>query len=110
MKFYDVASYYSRVTYVFSWHNFMMSGNTWNRFDADLQAKIKAAAEVAQDYEREMFVAQEAALFDELQNDFGVEVVTPADIDQWREGVKSVYEKNADEVGGMNLILEIGTY
>lgn len=110
MKFYDVAPYFSRITYVFSWHNFMMSGNTWKKLDADLQTKIKKAAAIAQDYERELFVAQEKALFDELKNDFGVKVSAPADIKLWREGIKSVYEKNAESVGGMDLILKIANY
>ncbi|MBU8912849.1 MAG: TRAP transporter substrate-binding protein [Spirochaetales bacterium] len=110
MKFYDVATYYSRINYVFSWHNFMMSGNTWNEFDAELQAKIMDAAEIAQDYERAVFVEQEAALFDELSSQYGVQVVIPEDIDLWREQVLPVYEKNADEVGGMDLIREIMSY
>ncbi len=110
MKFYDTATYYSRINYVFSWHNFMMSGSTWDGFDAELQAKIMDAAEIAQDYERELFVEQEAALFDELTSQYGVQVVSPADIDLWRERVLPVYEKNADAVGGMDLIREIMSY
>ena len=88
----------------------MMSNNTWKKLDADLQTKIKKAAAIAQDYERELFVNQEKALFDELKNDFGVKVSAPADIKLWREGIKSVYEKNAESVGGMDLILKIADY
>jgi len=107
MKFYDVAPYYTRINYVFSWHNFMISGITWNKLDSDLQKKVKEVAVIAQNYERKIFVEQEKALFDKLVNEHGVKLTVPEDIDEWREMVKVVYEKNADNVGGIDYINKI---
>ncbi len=106
MKFYDSAPNYTRVNYVCSWHCFMMSKKTWDKLDDDVQLDVMAAARIAVAYERKLFVDMEKSLFDDLEKNYGVTIYYP-DLDRWREKIKSVYEKNAENMGGMELINEI---
>jgi len=109
MKFYDNAPYYTRVNYVLSLHCFMMSKKTWDKLDDDVQLDVMAAARIAGAYERKLFVDMEKSLFDDLEKNYGVTIYYP-DLDKWREKIKSVYEKNAEKMGGMELINEIKNF
>jgi len=107
MKFFESSPHYTRISYVFSWHNFMMSKKTWNKLPNDVRLAVMAAAGVAQEYERRLFVDEEKGLFKDLQDKYGVHIYHPADLNKWRTGISSVYEKNAKKVGGMDYIKEI---
>ena len=104
MKFYDSCLNYAKISYVFSWHNFMISKITWDKMDKDLQEKVLKAGKIAQDYERELFLEDEKVLFDKLSNEHNVEIVVPADIAKWKETAYKVYEKKAADFGGMDFI------
>ena len=106
MKFYDSAPHYTRINYVCSWHCFMMSKKTWDKLDDDVRLDVMAAARIAGAYERKLFVDMEKSLFDDLEKNYGVTIYYP-DLDRWTEKIKSVYEKNAENMGGMELINEI---
>jgi len=106
MKFYDSAPHYTRVNYVSSWHCFMMSKKTWDKLDDDVRLDVMAAARIAGAYERKLFVDMEKSLFGDLEKNYGVTIYYP-DLDKWTEKIKSVYEKNAENMGGMELINEI---
>jgi tripartite ATP-independent transporter DctP family solute receptor len=107
MKFFDSSPHYTRINYVFSWHNFMMSKNKWNKLPSDVKKDVMAAAEIAQAYERKLFVDEEKSLFKDLEQNFGVNIYHPKDLKQWRENIKSVYDENAANVGGMDYIRKI---
>ena len=107
MKFFDSSPNFTRINYVFSWHNFMMSKRTWDKLPKKVQADVMTSAKIAQDYERQLFVDTEKSLFKDLQENHGVTLYHPRDIDQWRQAVLSVYEKNAEKVGGMDYIKKI---
>ncbi|MGD2270209.1 MAG: TRAP transporter substrate-binding protein [Desulfobacterales bacterium] len=107
MKFFDSSPHYTRINYVFSWHNFMMSKNKWNKLPADVKKDVMAAAEIAQAYERKLFVDEEKSLFKDLEQSHGVNIYHPKDLKQWRENIRSVYDENAASVGGMDYIRKI---
>jgi tripartite ATP-independent transporter DctP family solute receptor len=107
MKFFESSPNYTRISYVFSWHNFMISKNKWNKLPADVKKDIMAAAKIAQDYERELFVNEEKSLFKNLEQKHGVKLFYPKDLDQWRSKIKNVYDENASKVGGMDYIKKI---
>ncbi|MCJ7772130.1 MAG: TRAP transporter substrate-binding protein [Desulfobacterales bacterium] len=107
MKFFDSSPHYTRINYVFSWHNFMMSKLTWNKLSSAVQKDIMEAAALAQAYERKLFVETEKNLFDDLAKNYGVKIYFPPNMDKWREKIKNVYEGNAKSVGGMDLIKQI---
>lgn len=107
MKFFDSSPHYTRINYVFSWHNFMMSKNKWNKLPADVKKDVMAASEIAQAYERKLFVDEEKSLFKDLEQNYGVKIYQPKDLKQWRENIKSVYDENAASVGGMDYIRKI---
>jgi TRAP-type C4-dicarboxylate transport system substrate-binding protein len=66
-----------------------------------------ASAEMAQAYERKLFVDTEKSLFEDLKTNYGVKIYSPPDLDQWQEKIQNVYESNADKVGGMDHIKQI---
>ena len=106
MKFYDSSPHFSRIRYVFSWHNVMMSKRTWAKLSEAERGAVLAAAKVAVAFERKEFLAQEQALFDELTKR-GVKIHTPPDVAEWAKRAEPVYQKHAQEVGGMELINRI---
>ncbi len=109
MSFYKDAPYFTRLAYIFSWHNFMMSKKTFDSLTADQQKAVLEAGKAAEAYERKEFIAQEAALFDDLKAK-GATIIMPEDRADWVARVQTVYEKNADKVGGMDRIRRIMGY
>ena len=107
MKFFESSPHYTRINYVFSWHNFMMSKIKWNKLPDDVKKDILDVAKIAQDYERKLFVKEEKSLFNDLAQNYGVNIYTPKDLDQWREKIIGVYKGNADKVGGMDYIKKV---
>ena len=104
MGFYDPSPHVTVINYIFSWHNFMMSAQTWNELPADIQEMVKDAAEIAGQWEREYVKNLELELIDTLEREHGVIVHYPEDIDRWRNSVRDIYEKRAADLGGMELI------
>jgi TRAP-type transport system periplasmic protein len=103
MTFYKDAPYFTRLAYIFSWHNFMMSKKTWDKLNAAQQKAIMKAGKVAEAHERAVFLKQEAALFGDLKAK-GAEIINPKDRADWVKKISSVYDKNAAKVGGRDKI------
>jgi TRAP-type C4-dicarboxylate transport system substrate-binding protein len=85
----------------------MISKKTWDKLPNDVRLAVMASAGIAQEYERRLFVDEEKSLFKDLQDKYGVHIYHPADLNKWRTGISSVYEKNAKKVGGMDYIKKI---
>ena len=103
MTFYKDAKYFTRLAYIFSWHNFMMSKKIFDGLTPVQQRAVKDAGKIAEVYERKVFLDQEAALFEELKGK-GAEIIVPADRAKWVETISSVYDSNAAKVGGRDRI------
>ncbi len=106
MGFDVLAPNYSRAGYIYSWHNFLISETAFNRLNEEQKAAVLEAAEIAVQFERETFLAQEAALMDELR-ELGVDVHEVTDLPNWADKVQDVYEESAEESGGMDWINRI---
>jgi TRAP-type transport system periplasmic protein len=109
MTFYNDAKYFTRLAYIFSWHNFMMSKTVFDSLTPVQQTAVLDAAKIAEGYERSVFLEQEAALFGELASK-GAEIITPSDRAKWVETISSVYDDNAEKVGGRDRIDRILNY
>ncbi len=109
MGFYKDTKYFTRLAYIFSWHNFMMSKITFDSLTDNQRSAVLDAAKIAETYERTAFLNQEAALFSDLASK-GAEIIVPEDREKWVAKVKDVYAKNADDVGGLERIEEIQKY
>ncbi len=103
MTFYKDAKYFTRLTYIVSWHNFMMSKITFDSLSPAQKQAVLDSGKVAEIYERQVFIDQEKALFEELKAK-GAEIIVPSDRDKWVETIASVYDKNAEKVGGRDRI------
>ena len=103
MTFYKDAKYFTRLTYIVSWHNFMMSKITYDSLSPEQKQAVLDSGKIAEIYERQVFIDQEKALFDELTAK-GAEIVVPSDRAKWVETISSVYDKNAEKVGGRDRI------
>jgi tripartite ATP-independent transporter DctP family solute receptor len=106
MNFDRVAPHYTRINYILSWHNLMMSELTFDRLTPAQQEAVVEAGRIAAQYERELFIAQENALFEELKG-MGVSIHTPTDASDWSARAASVLAAQADNVGGMAWIERI---
>lgn len=104
MAFYGPSPHITEIEYVFSWHNFMMSKRSWQKLTEDQRSVILQAAEVAKDWERQYVKEFEQNLMTKLEQENGAFIYQAEDIEKWREAVIPVFEKNAKEVGGMELI------
>ncbi len=99
MNFNTVAPHYTRINYIFSWHNFMMAKSSFDALNPEQQQAVLEAADVAVRYERELFLERENALFDQLA-EMGVTIHEPADAALWAERATTVLDSQADQVGG----------
>ena len=109
MGFDSLAPHFTRINYIYSWHNVMMAETTWESLTADQQKAVREAASTAIAYEREIFMEQEAKLMEDLRAR-GVDIHQPDNIQEWRAAAESVYKQHADDVGGMEWIKRIRNY
>jgi len=109
MAFYEDTKYFTRLAYIFSWHNLMMSKITFDGLTEAQQSAVLDAAKIAETYERTAFLDQEAALFADLATK-GAEIIAPEDRADWIAQIKDVYAQNADELGGLERIEAIQNY
>ncbi|MBN9672102.1 TRAP transporter substrate-binding protein [Roseibium aggregatum] len=109
MAFYEDTKYFTRLAYIFSWHNLMMSKITFDGLSKEQQSAVLDAAKIAESYERTAFLDQEAALFADLATK-GAEIITPEDRADWIARIKDVYAQNADDLGGLDRIEAIQNY
>lgn len=106
MTFYKDAKYFTRLAYIISWHNVMMSKKVFDSLTPAQRQAVLDAGKIAEVYERQVFLDQEAALYKELRA-LGAEIIDPADRPDWVAKIQSVYEKSAAKVGGMDRINKI---
>lgn len=99
MNFNQVAPHFTRINYILSWHNLMMSKAKFDQLTSAQQEAVLEAGDIAAKYERELFLQREAELFDELQQ-MGVEIYTPTDAPEWSAQAADVIAAEADNVGG----------
>lgn len=103
MGFDELTSNFTRINYIYSWHNVLIGEMAWLALDEAQREAIREAADIAIEYERETFLAQEEALMEELR-ERGVNVLEVLDIERWREAAESVYARHAETVGGIEWI------
>ncbi|NDW00925.1 TRAP transporter substrate-binding protein [Salipiger sp. PrR002] len=65
-NFNEVQGYVNKTEHVRSWIYLTISEMAWNQMSEEDQANVMEAAKRAQDYERELFLADEAQLVDQL--------------------------------------------
>ncbi|WP_346910225.1 TRAP transporter substrate-binding protein [uncultured Roseibium sp.] len=109
MAFYKDTKHFTRLAYIFSWHNLMMSKITFDGLTEAQQKAVLDSAKIAETYERVTFLDQEAALFKDL-SEKGADIITPEDRADWIARIKDVYANNADEIGGLERIEAIQNY
>lgn len=103
MGFDALAPHFTRINYIFSWHNFIMGAGTFDTLTSEQQEAVLEAGGIAAQYEREIFLAQEEELFDILR-EAGVTIHEPSDFDAWIERIEPIFEAQAPNVGGMEWI------
>ncbi len=103
MGFDALAPHFTRINYIFSWHNFIMGAGTFDTLTSEQQEAVLEAGDIAAQYEREIFLAQEEELFDILR-EAGVTIHEPSDFDAWIERIEPIFEAQAPNVGGMEWI------
>lgn len=109
MAFYKDSKYFTRLAYIFNWHNLMMSKITFDGLTPVQQKAVLDAGKIAEAFERTTFLNQEAALYKDLSSK-GADIITPEDRAAWIAKTKDVYLKNAKDAGGMERIETIQNY
>lgn len=109
MGFDDLAENFTQVNYIFSWHNVLMSEMAYEDLTDEQRDAVRKAAGIAIAYQRDTFLGQESELLDELRGR-GVNVLDVEDMDRWRDAVQAVYERHAEDVGGLEWIDRIRKY
>ncbi len=104
-KFYEVTKYVSLTGHMYLPTALIFSRKIYDKLPADIQTAIFMAARAATPYEREMMnVKTEEALV--FLKEKGIEF-HEVDKKPFQDAVKSVYEKNAERVGGMRAIEQV---
>lgn len=110
-KFYDVSKYMTVSNHGYLGYLVVMSKKFWNSLPADLQADVKQAMKEATAKEREYAVELDKSQFAEIEKyakDTGkleITVLTPAQRDEWRKVMSTIYPKFYDnKVIGKDLI------
>lgn len=106
MGFDALAPHFTRINYIFSWHNFILAASTFDALDEAQQAAVLEAGDIAVRFQREVFLAQEEALFEELMAE-GITIHEPADMDDWIALIEPLFEAQAPELGGIDWINRI---
>ncbi|MDW7675965.1 MAG: TRAP transporter substrate-binding protein [Bacillota bacterium] len=96
-RLYEVQQHLSMTNHNYSPMVLMISKQVWDSFPEDIQVTFKELALKYGEIEREMLMEAELAYMDEMTEQ-GMTVSNP-DTTLFREKVKSVYDKYADEIG-----------
>ena len=105
-KSYETAKYYT-LTKHFNMPGSVAVNSEWfNGLPPDYQNAMMEAADEARVWFDETFDADEAGALAKLY-DLGMEINENPDIDPFREAVRPVYDKYAEDVGGWDLINEV---
>ena len=101
-KFYEVTKYVSFTKHMFLANVLIMSKKHYDKFSPAIQTAIWEAAEAAKMAERKALEDMTNSLQSQLEGK-GLEFYN-VDQKPFMDGVKGVYEKNAEKVGGMELV------
>ena len=107
-KFYEVTKYYSLTEHLIGAAPFIFSKKRYDSLPAHIQVAVLNAGAAAEAAERE---AQQSFVDDAIiqLKASGIEFIT-VDKDLFKAKVQPVYEKYADQVGGMDLINLVSNY
>jgi len=104
-KFYEVTKYVSLTGHMFLPAALLLSRKIYNELPADVQTAVFAAGRAATAYEREVINGKTDQALEFLKGK-GIEFFE-VDKKPFQEAVTSVYEKNAERVGGMAAIEQV---
>lgn len=105
-KFYEVTKYVSLTGHMYLPAALIFSRKVYDTLPTDVQTAIFAAGRAATAHEREVINVKTAEALEYLKGQ-GIEFFE-VDKGPFQEAVKSVYEKNAERVGGMAAIEQVG--
>lgn len=91
-SFYEVAPNFVLDAHTYSPGMLVISDRTWEKFSEEDQKLLKECGKELELYNKSFTEDEEQRLLDELKN-YGIDVVTPQNPEEWRERVKPVYEK-----------------
>lgn len=91
-KFYKEASYYIKSYHMYSPGIVVMSEITWNNLSKEDREIIKEAALKAEEYNKSEVERAEIEAYAALET-FGVQVIIPYDIAEWKKAAISIYDK-----------------
>jgi tripartite ATP-independent transporter DctP family solute receptor len=106
-KFYEVTKYVSLTGHMYLPTALLFSRKIYNKLPADIQTAIFAAGAAATAHERKVINTKTEEALTFLKGK-GVEFFE-VDKGPFQEAVKSVYEKNAERVGGMAAIEQVSS-
>ncbi|MCW3489415.1 TRAP transporter substrate-binding protein [Dethiobacter alkaliphilus] len=101
----EVTTYGSLTKQFYSAVPLLVSESVFSNLTADQQAALQEAAIEARDYQREIIREREAQFLNKME-EAGV-IFNEPDLAPFREIVQPLYEKYADEIGGMDLIQQV---
>jgi tripartite ATP-independent transporter DctP family solute receptor len=104
-NFYEVTKYVSLTGHMYLAAGLICSNKVISKLPEDIQAKVREAAEAATAEQRSAMMKMTDEALATLKSK-GIEFET-VDVSLFRDKVSSVYEKNADKVGGMAAIEEL---
>jgi len=107
-KFYEVTKYVSLTNHMYVVVGLIFSRKIYDRLPPDVQAAVLKAGRASVAAERGAMNLLSASAWDELKAR-GIEFIE-VERDLFREKAKSVYENNANRVGGMALIEKVINY
>ena len=107
-SFYEPAPYWAQVGWINLIGYTVMSKTFYDSLPAEYQKIIDDASKESTRLERKLYAEWEVERLEDLKAK-GVEVSYP-DVEPFRKAAQKVYEKYADEVGGMELIDAIRNY
>ena len=101
-NFYEVTKYVSLTGHMYLAAGLLCSNKAISKLPEEIQSQVRAAAEAATTAQRDAMAKMTDEALAELKEK-GIEF-QDVDVSLFRDKISSVYEKNADKVGGMEVI------
>jgi tripartite ATP-independent transporter DctP family solute receptor len=106
-KIYEVNKYVLETKHTYGGAAFMMAPKTWDKLTAEQKAAVVTAAKTATTENRKFCEEREISARKQMIEQYGLQVAVPKDMQQFREKVKSVYEKYSQLT---DLVKQIDSY
>ncbi|TCK92742.1 tripartite ATP-independent transporter DctP family solute receptor [Natranaerovirga hydrolytica] len=94
--FYEVQNYVNNTAHVRGWIYMLIGEDQWNELPEDLQQVMIDAAQVAQDYEHQLFLEDEEAVYNFVVEEQGLEFIE-TDVTEMIQVAEEYYENNFSE-------------